>query len=86
MKQIAVSLYLSTKQVEEYYRGKARYVVVEAVDGRIVQLPIKVLHSFILEDGINGDFLVTTDDNYKFVSIDRLNPGSQTGNVLDEIG
>ncbi len=86
MKQIAISLYLSSKQMEEYYRGKARHVVVEALDGRIVQLPINVLHSFILEDGINGDFLVTTEDDHKFVSINRLNPGSQTGNVLDEIG
>ncbi|MDP6904747.1 MAG: DUF2835 family protein [Verrucomicrobiota bacterium] len=86
MKQIAISLYLSSKQVEEYYRGKARHVVVEAVDGRIVQLPINVLHSFILEDGINGDFVVTTDDDHKFVSINRLNPGSESGNVLDQIG
>ncbi|MEE2715079.1 MAG: DUF2835 family protein [Verrucomicrobiota bacterium] len=86
MKQIAISLYLSSKQVEEYYRGKARHVVVEAVDGRIVQLPINVLHSFILQDGINGDFVVTTDDDHKFVSINRLNPGSESGNVLDQIG
>ena len=86
MKQIAISLTLTGKQVEEYYRGKARHVVVEAVDGRIVQLPINVLHSFILEDGINGDFVVTTDDDHKFVSINRLNTGSESGTVLDEIG
>ncbi len=86
MKQIAISLTLTGKQVEEYYRGKARHVVVEAVDGRIVQLPINVLHSFILDDGIHGDFVVTTDDKHKFVSINRLNPGSESGNVLDQIG
>jgi hypothetical protein len=86
MKQIAISLTLTGKQVEEYYRGKARHVVVEAVDGRIVQLPINVLHPFILDDGINGHFVVTTDDNHKFVSINRLNPGSDSGNMLDQIG
>ena len=86
MKQIAISLHLTKPQVEQYYLGKARHVVVEAVDGRIVQLPINVLHSFILDDGIHGDFVVTTDDKHKFVSINRLNPGSESGNVLDQIG
>ena len=86
MKQIAISLHLTKPQVEQYYLGKARHVVVEAVDGRIVQLPINVLHSFILDDGIHGDFVVTTDNEHKFVSINRLNPGSESGNVLDQIG
>ena len=86
MKQIAISLTLTSKQVEEYYRGKARHVVVEAVDGRIVQLPINVLHSFILEDGIHGDFVVTTDDEHKFMSINRLNLGPENGSVLDQLG
>ena len=86
MKQIALSLHLTSKQIEEYYRGKARHVVAEAADGRIVQLPINVLHSFISEDGIIGDFVVTTDDKHKFVSIDRLNPDSQSGDLLDQVG
>ena len=86
MKQIALSLHLTSRQIEDYYRGKARHVVAEAADGRIVQLPIKVLHSFISEDGIVGDFLVTTDDDHKFVSIDRLKPDDRSGNLLDQTG
>ena len=86
MKQIALSLHLTSRQIEDYYRGKARHVVAEAADGRIVQLPIKVLHSFISEDGIVGDFLVTTDDDHKFVSIDRLKSDDRSGNLLDQTG
>ena len=47
MKQLVVSINLTPKQVEEYYRGTVRYVVAEAADGRTVQLPIKVLHKYI---------------------------------------
>ena len=86
MKQIAISLQLTSHQIEEYYRGKTRHVVAEATDGRIVQLPINVLHSFISEDGIIGDFVVTTDDKHKFVSIERLKPNSSSGNLLDQVG
>lgn len=86
LKQLSISLHLTSRQVEEYYRGKARHVVAEAVDGRIVQLPINVLHSFISEEGIIGDFVVTTDDNHKFVSINRLKTDQSDGNLLDQIG
>ena len=47
MKQIAVSICLTPRQVEEYYRGRVRYVIAEAADGRTVQMPIKVLHKYI---------------------------------------
>ena len=86
MKQIAISLHLTSQQVEEYYRGKARHVVAEAADGRIVQLPISVLHPFISNEGIIGDFVVTTDDRHKFVSINRLKKDNQGGELLDQLG
>ena len=85
MKQIAISLHLTKPQVEQYYLGKARQVVAEAVDGRVVQLPINALHSFISEDGIIGDFVVTTDDNHKLISIKRLERGDQSGGHFDQL-
>tara|TARA_B100001939_G_scaffold208618_1_gene179394 strand:+ start:147 stop:434 length:288 start_codon:yes stop_codon:yes gene_type:complete len=86
MKQIAVSLYLTPQQVEEYYRGRARHVVTRAADGRTVQLPIKVLHAFISKDGIRGEFIVTMDDQNKFHHIDPVSGSGSRGRQLDQLG
>ena len=83
MKQISFSLQLTPRQVEEYYRGRARHVVAEAADGRIIQLPIKVLHPFISKQGIQGDFLVTTDDENRFLKIVSISANSNQGGLLD---
>ena len=85
MKQIALSLHLTPSQVEEYYRGRARHVVAEAADGRMIQLPIQVLHAYISKQGIQGNFLVTTDDDNKFVKITPLNQGDNRGGLLDAL-
>ena len=61
-------------------------VVAEAADGRIIQLPIKVLHPFISKQGIQGDFLVTTDDENRFVKIAPLKRDDSQGSLLDAMG
>ena len=86
VKQISLSLQLTSRQVEEYYRGRAQHVVAEAADGRIIQLPIKVLHPFISKQGIQGDFLVTTDDENRFVKIAPLKRDDSQGSLLDAMG
>ncbi len=84
MKQISVSIYLTPDQVEDYYRGRARFVVAEAVDGRTVSLPIKVLHKYISMAGIRGHFVITTDEDYKFKHIDSMRLEDGKGRQLDE--
>ena len=86
MKQIAVSICLTPSQVEEYYRGRARYVVAEAVDGRIVQMPIKVLHKYISKEGIRGNFVITIDENNKFKHINSMTQNDGKGRQLDQLG
>ena len=86
MKQIAVSIYLTPRQVEDYYRGRARYVIAEAVDGRTVQMPIKVLHKFISKEGIRGNFIITTDENHKFKHINSMTLNDGIGRQLDQLG
>jgi hypothetical protein len=82
MPRINVNLVLTAAQVRDYYRGAVRYVVAYAEDGRTVQLPIKVLHKYISNEGISGKFVVTTDKNFKFKSIStRSTPGQ-----LDQLG
>ena len=86
MKQISVSIYLTPSQVEDYYRGHARFVVAEAVDGRTVSLPIKVLHKYISKAGIRGHFIITTDENHKFKHINSVTLNDGKGRQLDRLG
>ncbi|MDE2681599.1 MAG: DUF2835 family protein [Verrucomicrobiota bacterium] len=72
MIRITVSIRLTTQQVENYYRGRIRWVIATAADDRTVKLPFKVLHPFISKDGIDGIFIITTDQKHKFQAIDRL--------------
>ena len=72
MIRITVSIRLTTQQVENYYRGSIRWVIATAADGRTVQLPFKVLHPFISKDGVDGMFIITTDQKHKFQAIERL--------------
>ena len=82
MKQSSVSIYLTPDQVEDYYRGRTRFVVAEAVDGRTVQLPISVLHKYISKAGIRGHFV----ENYKFKHIDSVQLIDSKGRQLDQTG
>ena len=82
MPRINVNLVLTAAQVRDYYRGSVRYVVAYAEDGRTVQLPIKVLHKYISNEGISGKFVVTTDKNFKFKSITTRPASGQ----LDQLG
>ncbi|MDC0144588.1 DUF2835 domain-containing protein [Verrucomicrobia bacterium] len=72
MIRITVSIRLTTQQVENYYRGRIRWVIATAADGSTVQLPFKVLHPFISKNGIDDMFVITTDQKHKFQAIDRL--------------
>jgi|TARA_B100001971_G_C18181580_1_gene533061 hypothetical protein len=85
MKQIAVSIYLTPRQVEDYYRGRARYVIAEAADGRTVQMPIKVLHKYISKEGIRNNFIITTDENHKFKHINSVTLNDGKGRQLDQL-
>lgn len=72
MIRITVSIHLTVQQVENYYRGRTRWVVATAADGRTVQIPFNVLHPYISKEGIDGMFIITTDQQYKFQAIDQL--------------
>ena len=86
MKQISVSICLTPRQVEDYYRGRVRYVIAEAADWRTVQMPIKVLHKYISMEGIRGSFIITTDENYKFKHINSVTLTDGKGHQLDQLG
>ena len=68
-RQIFFAIDLSYNQYLDYYQGLASNVQVRAFDGRLVRLPAVRLKPFLTHNGIHGRFVLTMDQNNKFVSL-----------------
>ena len=58
-------LRLTSQQCLDYYRGAAPSVVVQADTGQTIQFPASLLRRFVTINGIEGDFVLTCDENHK---------------------
>ena len=72
MQRMRFSLSISTEQYQAYYQGSAKFVRVQAEDGRSLKFPADKLQQFVLHDGIKGRFEIVFDDNNKLVSLKRI--------------
>ena len=70
---VQVKLAISSEDYSRYYRGNAQQVICTARDGRTVQFPAAVLRSYLLHDGIYGEFEIEFSNRNKFISIRKLN-------------
>ena len=77
MPSLRVSLDIPAERFLAWYEGSVRNVVARSEDGLTVQFPASVLQRFVSAEGIHGDFLLTYDDDNKFVSIEKV--GSAEG-------
>jgi hypothetical protein len=66
------SLHISHDEFLRVYQGRARYVIVTDDTGRRVQLPASRFLPFVSTLGVRGRFRLITDDDHKFVSLERL--------------
>ena len=72
MKRFEFHLDISAEKCLEYYRGTVRQVVVRLPDGLTVQIAASLLKRFVTTTGIQGDFVLTCDDDLKNASVRRL--------------
>ena len=63
---------LSAEEFLLYYRGTAKAVIVQAEDGRTIQLPASSLRPFVTASGITGRFELTLDASNKLIDLRRL--------------
>ena len=56
----------------DYYRGLARFVVVESNSGQTLKFPASFLRNFVSSAGIEGNFVLVCDANNKCVDLQRL--------------
>lgn len=74
MKRYEFHLTLSSEEYLDYYRGTARSVLVHLSNGSSIQFPASLLKEFVTSGGIQGDFVLTCDDDLKNAKLKRLPP------------
>ena len=72
MKSIRFPLKLSDKELMKYYKGRANNVVATDSSGMTIQFPVNILRPFVTSGGVHGVFVMTVDDNNKFIDIKKI--------------
>jgi hypothetical protein len=68
---VEVNIHISQEEVQKAYQG-VDSVYAQAIDGRSIRFPVRILWSFIGHDGIHGRFLIQFGDDNKFESVIRI--------------
>jgi hypothetical protein len=63
---------LSPERYLHYYRGAARSVSVQSLEGRRVEFPAEHLRPFVTREGVQGLFALQFDSNNRFVALKRI--------------
>jgi hypothetical protein len=71
MKRFEFHLSISAERYLDYYRGIARQVVVRSPGGVTIQFPASLLQPFVTPAGIDGDFVLTCDEQNKGAELRR---------------
>ena len=71
MKRYEFHLRISAERYLDYYRGIARQVVVRCPGGVTIQFPASLLQPFVTPAGIEGDFVLTCDEQNKGAELRR---------------
>ena len=69
---IQFSLNLSSEEFLQHYQGVASAVMVQADDGRRIQLPANSLRPFVSQQGVVGRFELELDQNNKLINLKKL--------------
>jgi hypothetical protein len=73
MNRYTFTLHISSEAYLDYYRGAARHVIAQCVNGQTVQFPASLLQQFVTLEGIHGSFVLTVDENKKCIGLQRHN-------------
>lgn len=70
---IIFDLNISPTAYQEYYRGDAKWVITNSLDGRKLQFPANLLTQHVTHDGIQGRFVLHYLINGKAIKLTKLN-------------
>lgn len=66
------SLQLSHREIAPYYQGAARDISVRSTTGQQLRFAARHIRPFLTPEGIHGWFQLTTDEQHRFKSIEKL--------------
>ena len=72
MVRFEFELYLSAEQFRRYYQGRVNSVQVKTKCGRNVRFNAEILRKYVSQDGVQGNFVLTLDENHKFISLVKM--------------
>ncbi|PJG58651.1 DUF2835 family protein [Aeromonas cavernicola] len=72
MKQFTFRLSLSSEEIMLMYQGHVRRLVVRCEQGLTLELALEKLRPFISISGVHGYFRLNTQDDHRFVSLERI--------------
>lgn len=65
------SLNIPRETYMRYYQGAVSAVIAHDDQGRRVQFPASALRAHVTADGVQGRFVMTTDEAHKLLSLER---------------
>jgi len=72
MDKMYFSLNISPEQYQSYYQGSAKFIAVQAQDGRTLKFPTSALQEFVSHSGVQGQFEIEFNDQHKLVKLSKL--------------
>ena len=73
MTEYQFTLHISTEEYLQFYEGLAKSIQVTSHCGKIIQFPAEKMREFILNEGVHGHFVISLDNNNKFLAVKKLN-------------
>ena len=73
MQRIFFQMHLSPSDLELYYKGVVKQLIVRSSDGRRIAFPFSKIQPFVTMAGISGQFELRYDDaTHAFVDLQRV--------------
>lgn len=72
MRHYTFRLSLSRDEIMLMYQGHAKRLVVRTEQGLTLELGLEKIRGFVATNGVHGAFRLTTEDDHRFVKIERL--------------
>lgn len=72
MKQYTFQIMIPYDEIMLYYQGQANAVYIQTEQGVSIEVDALHFREYVHANGIQGRFRLTTDDNNRFVSMERI--------------
>ena len=73
MRQYTFRLALGRDELMLMYQGHVRRLVVRTEQGLTLALGLEKLRGFVSDSGVYGYFRLKTQDDHRFISLERIN-------------